>query len=394
MRFNILVQNKTLADNNGGSLVLFHIGHALEEYGHTFQMFNLNEDWPEADYIMYQSEWDKHLKPRLTERKEKKICWLGHFTPSARYDMPKLEEIDADMYFTQWKGECVELAERLVIKPILYIPHGWCGKCNTRGKVIEAPKAVFIGADYKERSLDWNDYAFVTRVTCPHDEAKDYYRSAIVSPNLHGSFQKNQVTEYMQVPGTMINDRIYRICLCGAFFITRAKDNMDFRRLYSHKTDKSKGILCDQTIMLNGHYAAKHYPEKMRRIKFFDQETQKTLVFLTNNFYIEATEVAQLYKHRWKIELFFKWIKQHLKIKSFWGQSENAVKTQVWIAISVYVLVAIAKKRLALKQSLYEVLQILSISIFEKMPINQLFQLTQLQYFKEQNHNQLNMFDL
>ena len=219
MRFNILVQNKTLADNNGGSLVLFHIGHALEEYGHTFQMFNLNEDWPEADYIMYQSEWDKHLKPRLTERKEKKICWLGHFTPSARYDMPKLEEIDADMYFTQWKGECVELAERLVIKPILYIPHGWCGKCNTRGKVIEAPKAVFIGADYKERSLDWNDYAFVTRVTCPHDEAKDYYRSAIVSPNLHGSFQKNQVTEYMQVPGTMINDRIYNVIMAGGFAI-------------------------------------------------------------------------------------------------------------------------------------------------------------------------------
>jgi len=146
--------------------------------------------------------------------------------------------------------------------------------------------------------------------------------------------------------------------------------------------------------MLNGHYAAKYYPEKMRRIKYFDQETQKTLVFLTNNFYIEATEVAQLYKHRWKIELFFKWIKQHLKIKSFWGQSENAVKTQVWIAISVYVLVAIAKKRLALKQSLYEVLQILSISIFEKMPINQLFQPTQLQYFKEQNDNQLKLFDL
>ena len=206
------------------------------------------------------------------------------------------------------------------------------------------------------------------------------------------SFEANSF--YVMDRGYVDYKRLYRICLCGAFFITRAKDNMDFRRLYSHKTDKSKGILCDQTIMLNGHYAAKHYPEKMRRIKFFDQETQKTLVFLTNNFYIEATEVAQLYKHRWKIELFFKWIKQHLKIKSFWGQSENAVKTQVWIAISVYVLVAIAKKRLALKQSLYEVLQILSISIFEKMPINQLFQPTQLQYFKEQNDNQLKLFDL
>ena len=115
---------------------------------------------------------------------------------------------------------------------------------------------------------------------------------------------------------------------------------------------------------------------------------------LTNNFHLSAAQIAQLYKHRWKIELFFKWIKQHLKIKSFWGQSENAVKTQVWIAVSVYVLVAIAKKRFMLKQSLYEILQILSISIFERMPINQLFQQTQLQYFKEQKDNQLTMFDL
>ena len=132
----------------------------------------------------------------------------------------------------------------------------------------------------------------------------------------------------------------------------------------------------------------------MRRIKFKDEETGKALVFPSNNFQLKATEIAQLYKHRWKIELFFKWIKQHLKIKSFWGQSENAVKTQVWIAVSVYVLVAIAKKRFMLKQSLYEILQILSISIFEKMPINQLFQQTQLQYFKEQKDNQLNIFDL
>ncbi len=122
----------------------------------------------------------------------------------------------------------------------------------------------------------------------------------------------------------------------------------------------------------------------MRRIKFYDAESGKVLVFLTNNFHLKATEIAQLYKHRWKIELFFKWIKQHLKIKSFWGQSENAVRTQVWIAVSVYVLVAIAKKKFILQQSLYEILQILSISIFSKMPSNQLFQQTQLQYFKEQ----------
>ena len=188
--------------------------------------------------------------------------------------------------------------------------------------------------------------------------------------------------------------RLYKIHSCNAFFVTRAKDNMNYRRLYSKQKDIAKGVLYDQTIMLNNYYAAKDYPEKMRRIKFKDEQTGKVLIFLTNNFHLQATEIAQLYKHRWKIELFFKWIKQHLKIKSFWGQTENAVKTQVWIAVLVYVLVAIAKKHFMLQQSLYEILQVLSISIFEKMPINQLFQKTQLQYFKEQNDNQLKMFDL
>jgi hypothetical protein len=198
---------------------------------------------------------------------------------------------------------------------------------------------------------------------------------------------------YIMDRGYVDYKRLYKIHQRGAFFITRAKDNMNYRRVYSSAVDKSKGVLYDQTIMLNGYYAAKDYPEKMRRIKFYDEETGKVLIFLSNNFHLAATDIAQLYKHRWKIEMFFKWIKQHLKIKSFWGHSENAVKTQVWIAISVYVLVAIAKKRFMLQQSLYEILQILSISIFEKIPINQLFQQTQLQYFKEQNHNQLKMFD-
>ncbi len=199
---------------------------------------------------------------------------------------------------------------------------------------------------------------------------------------------------YIMDRGYVDYKRLYKINLCGAFFVTRAKDNMNYRRLYSHPKETTCGILYDQSIMLNNYYASKDYPEKIRRIKFKDKQTGKVLIFLTNNFYLSATEIAQLYKHRWKIELFFKWIKQHLKIKSFWGQSENAVKTQVWIAVSVYALVAIAKKRFILKQSLYEILQILSISIFEKMPINQLFQKTQLQYFKEQKDNQLNMFDL
>lgn len=199
---------------------------------------------------------------------------------------------------------------------------------------------------------------------------------------------------YVMDRGYVDYKRLYKIHISGAFFVTRAKDNMNYRRLYSNPKDMDNGIMYDQVIRLNNHYASKDYPEKMRRIKFKDKETGKILIFLTNNFQLKATDIAQLYKHRWKIELFFKWIKQHLKVKSFWGQSENAVKTQVWIAISVYVLVAIAKKHFLLKQSLYEILQILSISIFERMPINQLFQQTQLQYFKEQNPNQLIMFDL
>jgi len=199
---------------------------------------------------------------------------------------------------------------------------------------------------------------------------------------------------YIMDRGYVDYKRLYKINNSGAFFVTRAKDNMSYRRVCSYPKNVALGVLYDQSIMLNNYYASKDYPIKMRRIKFKDAQTGKILIFLTNNFDLKAPEIAQLYKHRWKIELFFKWIKQHLKIKSFWGQSENAVKTQVWIAISVYVLVAIAKKHFMLKQSLYEILQILSISIFERMPINQLFQQTQLQYFKEQKDNQLNMFDL
>lgn len=188
--------------------------------------------------------------------------------------------------------------------------------------------------------------------------------------------------------------RLYKIHLRGAFFVTRAKKNMNCRRLYSHPKKRKDGILYDQTIRLNNHYASKDYPGKLRRIKFKDGETGKTLVFLTNDFDLKATQIALLYKHRWDIESFFKWIKQHLKIKSFWGHGQNAVKTQVWIAISVYVLIAIAKKKFTLEQSPYEIIQILSISIFDKSPINQLFKESELQYFKEQDSNQLKLFDL
>jgi hypothetical protein len=188
-------------------------------------------------------------------------------------------------------------------------------------------------------------------------------------------------------------ERLYRIEQSQAFFIIRAKDNLDVRRIYSHASNKYEGVWSDQTIRLNGYYSAKEYPDKLRRIKFLDRENNRMLVFLTNNFKLPPTDIAQLYKHRWKIELFFKWIKQHLKIKSFWGRTENAVKTQIWIAIATYTLVAIAKKKFMLDKSLYEILQILSISIFDRIPVNQLFQTSIKQNFKELNSNQLNIFE-
>jgi IS4 transposase len=146
---------------------------------------------------------------------------------------------------------------------------------------------------------------------------------------------------------------------------------MDAHRVYSAPTDRTTGIICDQTIALDGHYTSQHYPEHLRRIRFRDTETRKTLVFLTNQFGLPATTICALYKSRWQVELFFKWIKQHLRIKRFFGTSENAVKTQIWIAVSVYALVAIVKKRLALEASLYTLLQILSVTLFEKLPMHQ-----------------------
>jgi hypothetical protein len=163
--------------------------------------------------------------------------------------------------------------------------------------------------------------------------------------------------------------RLYKMHLSSAFFVTRAKSNFNFKRLYSHSVDKASGMQCDQTILLKNFYARKDYPEKLRRIRYYDVEEDSRLVFITNNFTLPTLTVTKLYKCRWQVELFFKWIKQHLRIKKFFGTSENAVKTQIWIAISVYVLVAIVKKRLSLDESLYTILQILSVTLFEKIPI-------------------------
>ncbi len=177
---------------------------------------------------------------------------------------------------------------------------------------------------------------------------------------------------YVMDRGYVDFKRLHFFTEIAAFFVTRAKTNIKFRRLYSHPVDRDTGLVCDQTILLTGFASRKGYPGKLRRVKFHDATTGKTLVFLTNNFKLPALTIAQLYRSRWQVELFFKWIKQNLRIKSFYGTSENAVKTQIWIAISVYVLVAIMKKELHFKESLYTILQVLSVSAFEKTTIYQL----------------------
>ena len=188
-------------------------------------------------------------------------------------------------------------------------------------------------------------------------------------------------------------ERLHRLHRAMAFFILRTKVNTKLRRLYSAQVDKASGVICDQTVRPVVYKSAIAYPEKLRRIKYFDTETGKRLTFLTNHFELEARTVADLYKYRWQVELFFKWIKQHLRIKKFFGVSETAVKTQIWIAISVYVLVAIMKKRLALDQSLYTILQVLSITLFEKTLIS--WALTENNYNNKftSGHIQLNLFD-
>jgi len=187
--------------------------------------------------------------------------------------------------------------------------------------------------------------------------------------------------------------RLYRFQQAGAFFVTRAKANLQFARRYSHPIDKATGLQCDQTIVLTGPKTATLYPLPLRRIRYTDPDTGLRLVFLTNDFTLPALTIAYLYKARWRVELFFKWIKQHLRIKAFYGTSENAVKTQVWTAISVYVLVAILKKRLGLPQSLYTILQVLSVTLFEQVPIHQALALIPDTTMGGEDGNQLSLFD-
>ena len=189
-------------------------------------------------------------------------------------------------------------------------------------------------------------------------------------------------------------ERLFAFTLCSSFFVVRTKKNILLQRRYSHRVDKSTGVRSDQTVILTASASAKAYPDALRRVSYVDAETNKRLKFLTNNFALPAVTIAQIYKSRWQVELFFKWIKQHLRIKKFYGTSENAVKTQIWIAVSVYVLVAIVRKRLGLEASLYQILQILSVTLFEKTPILQAFGDPESQEKSDPIYNQLNLSDL
>jgi hypothetical protein len=198
---------------------------------------------------------------------------------------------------------------------------------------------------------------------------------------------------YIMDRGYIDFERLYRLHAAGSFFVTRAKSNLKAQRRYSHPIDRSAGLVCDQTIVLTGFYSRQDFDTPLRRIKFKDPETGKRLVFLTNNFALPAITITELYRCRWQVELFFKWIKQHLRIKVFFGTSENAVKSQIWIAVSVYVLVAIVKKRLNLSASLYEMLQILSLTMFERVPLDQLLADIVTDDTQVFSDNQLKLFD-
>jgi hypothetical protein len=197
---------------------------------------------------------------------------------------------------------------------------------------------------------------------------------------------------YLMDRGYLDFRRLYRMHQCGAFFVTRAKKRFDCRRLYSQTVDKKTGLQCDQIVSLNNPVPKRGYPERLRRVRYYDVASKKRLVFLTNNFLLPALTITQLYRCRWQVELFFRWIKQHLRIKAFYGTSENAVRTQVWIAISVYVLVAIVKKRLNLERSLHSILQILSVSLFEKTSILQALSGSENDEISYESSNQLNLF--
>ncbi|MGD2034463.1 MAG: IS4 family transposase [Bacteroidales bacterium] len=262
-----------------------------------------------------------------------------------------------------------------------------------------ARKSSVVDQDF-QLNIDGNIYAFdsTTIDLCLSVFWWARFRSAKGGIKLHTLYDvKTSIPSFIHVSTASVNDmnaldllyyesggyyildrgyidykRLFRIHQSSAFFVVRAKDNLQYRRMYSNKVNKENGILLDQLGKLTGFYVSKEYPEKLRRIKFYDQETDNDLTFLSNNFDLKAEEISQLYKYRWKVELFFKWIKQHLKVKSFWGTTLNAVKIQIYSAIIAYCLVALVRNKLRIDRSTYEILQILSISLLDKTPLNEL----------------------
>lgn len=198
---------------------------------------------------------------------------------------------------------------------------------------------------------------------------------------------------YIMDKGYLDFSRLHTLHIAGSFYVTRAKSNLSAHRVYSSEVDRAVGIICDQTILLDGSLAQRDYPDQLRRIRFKDTESNQSYIFLTNNMTLPALTICALYKSRWQVELFFKWIKQHLRIKHFYGTSENAVKSQIWVAVSVYVLIAIIKKKLGAKASLYTLLQIFSLTLFEKTLLNQLISDTEYKEPTSENYNQLNLFE-
>jgi hypothetical protein len=223
--FYAYCQNKTLQDRNGGSLVLWHIGHALEKLGHKFGgMLNIEDSPPaDADFLMFQGEWWRALKPHIHETQAKWICWVGHFLPAVKYDMPMLSEIDADYFFTQYEGKAFNYAKEMIErsgKTLYYMPHAGCEQCNKEGLLIDCPEVLFIGNHFPERDEEWLNYAGVEFIGVPFEDIPNYYRSAKVCPNIHGDFQKNKPCEFAQVEGYMINERIFQVILSGGFAIS------------------------------------------------------------------------------------------------------------------------------------------------------------------------------
>lgn len=282
VKFVAYVVEKTLEDSNGGSLVLAHHLHALCDMGYKTELINLTEQIPQdTDYVMFQSEWWAHIKLLLEQSNAKRICWLGHYNTSLIYGMPKISEIKADYFHTQYKGEAVSWGKEQIGKPIYYLPHAGCHKCNTEGKFIKGtPKAVIVRNKFKERSEDWLDYANITAINAPFETIKDIYASAIVSPCIHGDFQKGKECEFFQTPAHMINERIFQVILSGGFCIS------DDTPIVAEFFSKDEVPQCE---------TREEFKEK---IEFFISNPDKRIPYMEKA--KEKILNNHLYKHRWQ----------------------------------------------------------------------------------------------